>query len=189
MCFLVFPVFSQNTSVKNRFNLKASYASYHTGWSITQNSTKKIRTGKYRIEGNYGLSNTIEAGIYLGFYPSTYFVPGNDVYYISHKYIVPSYGLNLNWHILPYIIKANNFRFDLYASAKIGGDYHNIPELSTFSEKHYTELFVGSGMSFHLTKHVGLFAETGYYTIPKSEKISDLDNFLLRFGLSMNFKK
>ena len=189
ICFSAFPIIGQNTVVKNRLNIKASYAGYHTGWSIRPYSTEKIRTGTYRLEGNYGVSNNFEAGIYLGFYPSIYLEPGTGDYLITHKYIVPTYGLSLNWHILPYFIKEDFFRFDLYATTKIGGRYHNVPELDTFSEKHYTELFAGGGSAFYLNKHIGLFAEAGYYIIPKTEKISDLDHFLLRFGLSFNFKK
>jgi len=189
LCVSVFPSFGQQTYIKDRLNLKITNARYHSGWLLKENSEKKIRTGKYRIEGNYGFFNSIEVGMYLGFYVFTnYEIVGTELF-AAKKYIIPNYGINANWHIFPYFIKNDDFRFDLYVTTKIGGEYYTIPGPSTFLDRHFTEISLGSGFAFYLTKHIGLFAECGFYVIPKTEKTSDLDNFLLSYGLSFKFKK
>jgi hypothetical protein len=34
-------------------------------------------------------------------------------------FLTPFYGLSINFHLLPFIIKKEDFRFDIYATGKI----------------------------------------------------------------------
>ena len=170
-------VLGQNSYINGRLNIKTGYARYNTGSFLND---KQISIGNYRIEANYGLTNFIEAGVYLGGSRSLYYRPHS----FDKDNFVPYYGVNINYHLLPYWIKAENFRFDLYLSGKFGG--------LLFKDKwsgdsfHRVEYALGTGACFYLWKHVGLYSEYCYGNYLFSED-SFIAHTKFRYGLTLKF--
>ncbi len=182
--------FGQESYLKNRFNLKTAYSRYDTGSStFVNNKLKAIQTGNYRIEGNYGFYNSIEAGIYLGFSEYSFYdselLMQNII--VSKNYFSPSYGININVHLLPFLIKEKDFRFDFYTSAKFGGIYFTTPD-TYLNHGHFNELFIGGGFTFYIWNHVGFFAEYGFNKILNADQFNLGVNDKLRYGISIKFK-
>ncbi len=176
MCFLNYN-FGQNLSVKNRLNIKTGFAIYKP----LQN--KNIN---YRLELNYGVSNLIECGAYIG-YSNFDMIFRNEnptdsfSLYLIKKNPTLFVGLNCNFNFLPLFIKSSDFRFDLYATTKIGGQFGLINSNNLF-EGGYKEYYaLGGGLAFYPWRHVGFFAE---YTLGK---FYYSDNKKLRFGFSLKF--
>lgn len=179
--------FGQDSYIKGRLNFKTGYARYFAypgGYK-----------GNYRIEGNYGISNFIELGTYLGYSKFEY------LYKLSHDSIVGGpythkdsntlfYGISLNFHIFPLLVKEDDFRFDLYGTVKAGGLYFQEPyyifvrQHPYFVQSNKKMLFeygIGGGLSFYLGKHWGLYTE---YTIGRYYL---RNNRQLRYGLTFKF--
>lgn len=170
--------YCQTSYIKNRWNFKVSYAKYLTGRRI---GDKNETTGKWRFEGNYGILNFIETGVYFGF-------SNFQTSYPRDTYLTPSYGINVNLHIIPMFIKANDFRFDLYLSGKYGGRYITTPS-NYFIHGHYDEYGIGGGISFYLWDHIGIFTEYsfGKYHLVDFGKMTLKDNTKFRYGLTFKF--
>ncbi|NOZ45180.1 MAG: hypothetical protein GXO79_00205 [Chlorobi bacterium] len=81
--------------------------------------------------------------------------------YIVKYSNTPYYGLNLNYHLLPYLIKADDFRFDLYLTGKFGGHYIFSSENYAPENGNIFDYKIGCGISFYLWKHIGFFTEIG----------------------------
>lgn len=65
---LMLTSFGQESYIKNRLNFKAGYSRYTTGsYTVNNGKQKALTIGNYRLEANYGVSNLLEAGVYLGF--------------------------------------------------------------------------------------------------------------------------
>jgi hypothetical protein len=176
---------AQDSYLKGRLNFKAAFSRYCVG--ITSNNDY-IYTGNYRIEGNYGFFNTIEAGTYFGLSKFSVYGMNADSTFYRKDCLTPFYGVNLNFHILPIFIKQNDFRFDIYAFSKFGGFYLNIPKSSS-THRFRSELALGGGASFYPWKHVGVYCEYGY-----SDVLGKYGGFLtmdgydkLRFGMTLKF--
>ena len=101
-------------SIKNRWNIKASYSIYNQpGFNVSEKSN-------IRLELNYGFNSCLEAGIY-----------GGTQLFFSHKIvneimepktgIAPTFGVQMNFHLLPLFVLNPNSRWDLYLTAKYGG--------------------------------------------------------------------
>ena len=173
---------AQNYSLAGRWNMKLGYSSfpkqraYHSYMAFL------------RLEANYGFSKFIEGGAYIG-------TGGfdNNPYNSFNIKLMPVYGLNANFHVLPFIMHKDDFRFDLYVTTKIGGNYCNTKDVSFRTKKNLLEYGIGIGTAFYISKKFGFFAEYSYgnfdytelkyifyqYTIPPTK---------LRYGLTMKFK-
>ena len=201
-------VFGQDSYIKSRWNIKAGYARYTKPYLSSFGSNK---TSNFRIEGNYGITNLFEAGVYIGVSNQSAYrtdignvmTISNDgadtsfsdhTYMIIEYYISPSYGINLNFHILPLFIESSGFRFDLYIAGKYGGTFIPAPKDNPFRGYHH-EYGVGLGLGFYPWKRVGFFVEysVGKYhlTIPETQINQMTDGFKdrtkLRYGITIKF--
>lgn len=179
---LMLTSFGQDSYIRNRLNFKAGYSRYTTGSYSGGNSQRKANTvGNYRLEANYGISNLIEAGVFFGF--STFEsrkLNWADTTMLRNDSFTPFYGINCNLHLLPLLIKKDDFRFDLYLTGKLGGVFFTSP--SGYSPHGYsTEYGLGAGVSYYLGKHLGLYAEYCY------GKYYFKDSSKLRYGLTIKF--
>jgi hypothetical protein len=183
-------------SIKSRWNIKASYSIYNqSGFSDKSN---------IRLELNYGFNSCLEAGIYGGtqFFHSYKIM---DEIMESKTGIAPTFGVQMNFHLLPLFVQNSNSRWELYLTAKYGGilfTYEGgnatlfdgtpiyIPKASVY--KHEYCMGVGGGVYFWNV--FGLYSEIGLgefntiqyhnYISPWTEK---LKNFKLRGGLTFKF--
>jgi hypothetical protein len=177
---------SQNSLIKGRYSFKLGYASY------PEEEPNGHRIPNYRIQADYGLLKYLEVGIYAGYSRfSCYNVAGGGDQ--GHPANTLFYGANLNFNPLSFVIKAEDFRFDLYLTAKYGGHYKFIPENYSLP-RYMAEYSVGVGAAFYIWKHIGLFAEYnyGYFdyfdTIYSTTQLSTAPS-MLRFGLTYKYKR
>ncbi|MDR1181465.1 MAG: hypothetical protein LBL13_05770 [Bacteroidales bacterium] len=219
VCLLVGFIQAQNYNIKNRWNIKAGYSRYaNGGYSIgSNNDFIQKRSSNFRIEGNYGVLSCLELGLYAGIisypvYRSSN--PGaiyNDSIGLPVKKeiaVAPTFGLNVNFHILPLFVKKEDCRWDLYVCAKYGGCYlieDRMPsEAIDYSKVHYPEIKnpsdaktykheygVGIGGSVYFWKVFGLYAEcsVGQYTVfenPSFQK-NAIDYFNIRGGFTFKW--
>jgi hypothetical protein len=188
ICLFTGFIQAQNYSIKNRWNTKLSVSFNRT------NETNdplfqfdNIPTHPYkarlnvRAECNYGILNWLELGGYIGY--MRYF----NIYYNRRKYdpskqkkaLAPTFGVNINIHLLPFWVKNRNCRWELYLTAKYGGAYliNHRPYFTssvvmysddttihvvntTWSGKRYRHEFgVGIGGGVYFKNIFGLYAE------------------------------
>jgi hypothetical protein len=176
------PAIGQDSYLKNRWNLKLSGAPQFNINSKRQNA---FALG----EVNYGILNNFELGIALGFKntqvanlkPDASVPPAMNDYYLA-DYISPIYNLHLNFHLLPYLVKDKNPRFDLYLAGRLGGNYIK----SDYSDKNYFwNYFLGGGFAWYFTRSVGVYSEFGReYTMRRAFNFSDSQ---IRFGVAVKF--
>lgn len=157
---------TQNSYIKERWNIKV-------GCFLSPPLILYEKKFNYTFEFNYGISNQLELGTYIGYSPNkigTSFKTSHSIFY----------GVNANYHLLPYLLKKEHFRFDIYCSGKIGGNY--LDHLLEFPDgfildKHTVEYGIYAGIVFYLFKHLGIFTETGY------------GNFIkVRYGVAYKFE-
>jgi hypothetical protein len=153
--FMAVSVTAQDSYLKNRWNIKLAGApkfNYkHTGFLIT--------------EANYGILNNFEIGVALGLKntrisklkPGASNPPSYNDYY-SADYIMPIYNLNLNYHLLPYLVKGNNSKFDLYLSGRLGGYYINS---NAYDKPFFWNYYLGGGLAWYFTRNIGIYTEYG----------------------------
>jgi len=161
---------AQESYINKRLNFKMGYARYPEA-SLGEN------TSNFRIGANYGFTDYIEAGIYVGYgIHNNYYrvTPGEGTMMFNSNTLF--YGINGNFHILPYFIKKPNFRFDVYASGKLGAYNSFAPENSILSNGMALDYGIYGGVSFYPWKHLGLYAEYGY-----GNKTN------LRYGITLKF--
>ncbi len=131
-------IFSQNYSIKNRWTINSSYSLYAIHETrqpfiisdkdyYTKENVQKIRSN-VRININYAFLNSLEAGLYVGFmqYPvkSVPYIDTVSIVIENTEKLAPTFGININFHILPLFLKSNvKSKWDLYISAKYGGCY------------------------------------------------------------------
>lgn len=170
--------FGQESYIKNRWNYKAGYSRYRTNTSI---NNKAITVGNYRIEANYGILDLIETGVYLGYSKfETLKIDWSDSTIYNKNCPALFYGVNCNIHLLPLLVKENDFRFDLYLTGKLGGLYISSPK-GYYPQGHDAEYGLGGGVSFYIWKHLGVYAEYSY------GKYFFKDYSKFRYGLTMKF--
>ena len=177
---------SQNSLIKGRYNFKLGYTSYPEEYSHSH------RIPNYRLQADYGLLDYLEVGIYTGYSRfSCYNLAGGGDYGRPAKTLF--YGVNLNFNPLTFAIKADDFRFDTYLTAKFGGHYKFIPKNYSLP-RHMTEYSVGIGAAFYIWKHIGVFAEYnyGYFdyfkTIYNPSQIPTSSS-MLRFGIAYKYRR
>lgn len=189
----------------NKFELKLSYSGIS---STMENERELLRNGKIkphvRLNGAYKFNRNFGAGIYFGysslnhFHPDMYESTFTDSDGISKTVWVDGfdatksffYGLNLNFQLLPAIFKIDNSRFDLYTTAKIGAVTENWRTIENSSviepminNNSFTKLeySAGFGLSYFLTKKIGLFGECDF-----GKFIND-DNMRYYLGIAYKF--
>jgi len=130
----LFAVFSsghaQNYSIKNRWNTKLSISYNRTNEINTMffMSLDKVPIHPYqarlnvRAECNYGILNWLELGGYVGYmrYHNPYRVMENSK---LMALFAPTFGINTNVHLLPFWVKNNDCRYELYVTAEYGAAY------------------------------------------------------------------
>ena len=135
---------AQNYSIKNRWNTKIGYSrnqidditlpiAWPDSWGDIPTINK--RASNFRIELNYGVLNWLEVGIYGGF---THYKPNKvivflpdtliegmivDVEWTREDALAPTFGVNVNFHLLPLFVKKEKCRWEWYITAKYGGAY------------------------------------------------------------------
>ncbi|MDR0286201.1 MAG: hypothetical protein LBI03_00595 [Clostridiales bacterium] len=148
-------LYGQESYLKNRWNIKLSYAPYPTGVTTGKENVvknKSVLTTDIRLEANYGFLKFLEAGVYVGYSPfkDKYSIFGRHPY--GH---VLSYGLNANLHFLPFFKLQSEPRLDFYFTAKYGG--RSSLTSNAYGNKH--DLGFGLGFSWYFSRHTGMYAE------------------------------
>jgi len=152
ICLITIPfikIFTQETYIKNRLSFKLGNAQYKSPLSDGTFRTYAIP----KLEANYGINKYAELGIYTGFnWESSQSVMPN-IYW--------NYGINANFHILPFFIKQADSRFDLYISGKLGG-IRPLGE-NTYNPYHplWSDYGIYGGVVFYPLDHIGAFIEYG----------------------------
>jgi hypothetical protein len=168
-------VYSQDSYIKNRLNIKAGYA--HNSNFLSH--SYRFVDANYRLEANYGFLKFLETGIYLGYRWLDTYQKVDGVYHAKNVG-VPFFGVVLNVHPLTFLIKRPDFRFDLYLLARYGGYYLATPENYLPPKGFYFQYHYGVGLAYYLTKHVGIFSEYSYVNLWRP-------SWGMRFGLSLKF--
>jgi hypothetical protein len=175
--FSFFALHAQDSYIKNRWNIKAGYASY-PGIYVSK-SGMKVTYGNYRVEANYGILNFLEIGGYLGYSRLASYLPVVGKF-IWENQNTPFAGLNINLQLLPFVVKSRDFRFDLYLLGRYGGAYYSSPENYYPYKGLQFQYEHGLGVAFYLWKHVGIFGEYSFGLLAKPS-----GNF--RGGVSVKF--
>ena len=184
---LIITANSQNSYIKGRYNIKVAYSKYQPMFS------SNTKPGNWRVEINYGIVKYLETGIYFG-YSRFYTLALHQVSSGSNigRVNSPFYGINANLHILPFIVKQNDFRFDLYLMGKFGGNYYFTQDGYFPARGHRTEYGFGCGFAFYPWKHTGFYLEPSlgkysYYAFPPGTFETTIQPNL-RFGITFKFK-
>jgi hypothetical protein len=171
------------SGIKDRWNIKAGYSFLLTGNHISFDPFKHKR---YNFELNHGFLKNIEGGIYGG-YSSIKLLEISGTSGRWHTRDAFFYGLNCNFHLLPYLIKKDDLRLDLYITGKIGA-------ITIERFKSFEEHCLGGGATVYLWKHLGIFGE---YNVGKFSKkpVNSGSNFYyspvnkkVTLGLAVKFK-
>lgn len=175
--------FSQNTSLNERLSLKLGHSNTPKFWDFSDD----IAFGNVRFEANYVLFNFIEPGLYLGYSnfkniegplspstPTTFSSP--------YKSNALFYGLNTNFHILPFVIREGRVRIDLYVGAKLGMISMIAPVNSLYKGTVFDYGLLG-GVNYFIAKNWGVYVE---YGVSKKVNFSDSEPNL-RYGFVVKF--
>jgi len=193
---LSFNLSGQNLSVKGRWNIKAGFALYkefnedYDVLFFIENSPifserRFARQPNPRIELNYGVLNWLETGAYVGFMMYRYIPaakllqgffwldPDKDFEYAY----APTFGININVHILPFFVKNPKCHWDFYVPLRYGGCYltkwydnkYGIPnvEIGTWDDvdaapngrKYRHEYCAGLGAAVYIKNIMGFYVE------------------------------
>lgn len=194
ICFLcsicVTSVSAQNSFIIGRWNGK-----FGINWLPKADESSAIRPA-VRFEANYGITRYIEAGLYAGAafpHGMIYEFTDNSISGYGTFTVMPTYGINVNFHPLPLLIKKDDFRFDLYIAAKFGGHYCSIAEGNVPTHGNMVEYGLGLGFSFYIFQQLGLFAEYSYGQYDYFDEVkfsfrNPVPPTALRYGLTMKFK-
>ncbi len=179
---------AQSSYLKGRLNIKSGISIY------PQRSDHDPKPINLRLEAKYGVWRVLEAGAYLGIGRYTYWLPLENNSRSALTTFSPFYGIQTNFHLLPFLIKKNDFRFDLYLSGKFGGNYLSIPNGSDPKPGHHAEYGLGCGLAFYIWNHTGFYAEYSigkysYYTLPLGFGFENGLKSNLRFGITYKYKR
>ncbi len=171
---------AQETNKIDKLNFKLGYSRYTDTEFFFDNFLKhdwddKTPVGNIRLSTNYVINKYIDAGLYFGYSLYKTYIP----YVYSIDYVDVSsimYGVSSNIHFLPFFIKMERSRIDVYASLHYGGIHLFEPEGGINTKKNYTEYGIYGGLAFYPFRHLGFYAEYGY---------GKYANW--RYGLSLKF--
>ncbi|MCL2131458.1 MAG: hypothetical protein FWH36_03235 [Lentimicrobiaceae bacterium] len=177
-------LYAQNYSIKNRWNTKLSLSFNRTNefndpFIVFDKITPHPLQARLnaRTECNYGVLNWLELGGYIGYirYKNFYYGWNGDK---KKTFFAPTFGVNVNVHLLSFWAKNKDSRWELFLTAKYGGAYlvnHvefwcvNFITLSNgtmqryemrFGPKRYRHEFgIGIGGGVYFKNVFGLYAE------------------------------
>ena len=178
LIFLVFfaslcPVQSQNYSIKNRWNTKLSLSFNRTNYpnDVPLMHWDNVPVHPFqaklniRAECNYGVLNWLELGGYLGYirYRNYYYIVKNSKPPWIYAF-APTFGVNVNVHLLPFFVDNKDCRWEWYVTAKYGGAYliNHVPFSSYYfcsGERYRHEFGIGMGGGVYFWNLFGLYAE------------------------------
>jgi len=172
--------------IKNRITFKPGFSLYN---SITKVNNEFEKVPNINFEINYGTAGFLETGVYVGFsnFDVHKYNPADSIF-TSGKSLATYYGANINVHFLPLLIQPEDFRFDFYATTKIGARHLSGAE-STVPKNEF--IWAGGvGLSFYLWKKTGFFVESTYgkYNFHEFLVESVTDNINWRYGITFKFK-
>ena len=212
---------AQINSINNRWTINCSYSLYPTYETtmpfIESTKNQNINTQRHKLRSNFrlnvncGILYCLEIGTYMGFmhYPtekviSFYHITLDSLHYMvrlnteKSQKLAPTFGVNINLHILPFIKTDTKFKWDLYVSAKYGGCYfisykngYSIPISSIHYHKdelypYRHEYGIGIGGSVYFWNLVGLNMEFSFGQFSYWPRIFS-KNFNLRGGIVFKF--
>lgn len=177
----------ENTTFFHHYYCRLGYSHY------PKKNERSAIMPALRAELNYGITKYIETGLYAGMgimealiYKTPYTAYGRTkpIFY---------YGMNANFHLVPLILKNENFRFDGYIATKFGGHYCSIPKGNFPTGGNMFEYGIGMGVAYYLNRTLGIFAEYsyGYYDYFDEKAFigyKPVPPHALRYGLTMKFK-
>lgn len=183
--------YGQNYSIKNRLNTRVSVSFNQTNqlfrhyqWLEPIRTTFQSRANM-RADCNYGVLNWLEVGGYIGYIRYENALKGFYFHYNKPENIykelpldfAPTFGINANVHLLPFLKVKKNCRWEWYLTAKYGGAYliGHVPYHSSaiifdgktgyrkeidFGEARYRHEFgIGMGSGVYFWKGLGVYAE------------------------------
>jgi hypothetical protein len=133
---------SQNSYIKNRWNVKLAYQNEKT--PLSSNIDNEINAKGLNLAVNYGAFNNFEFGVNFGYSAN-----------LDYDFNTINYSINSNYHILPYFIKTEDFRLDAYLTGDLGGVS---AEFSNYKTQRMIYR-IGAGVAFYPLKHIGIFGE------------------------------
>ena len=179
----------QSYDIANRWNIKAGYSRNVLNVlfipisenPITLKEYKRKRSSNFRIEGNFAPIRFLEVGVYTGFMVYTTdrvigFTEYEFMNYqglfetIAEKAMILNFGINANLHLLPFFVKKENCRWDLYVCAKYGGTvltktkFPYLPLSIGYSSTapYIQEYGIGIGGSVYFWNVFGLYTECSF---------------------------
>ncbi|MBN1116427.1 MAG: hypothetical protein JXA77_04455 [Bacteroidales bacterium] len=179
-------ILAQEQKLGESLSFKVGYSKYQNTEFCFANYLKDYfdknynKVGNIRLSADFELNKYTDAGLYFGY----------CLYETQKKLLEDStnrswsfeaansimYGLNSNLHILPFFIKKESYRLDVYCSFQMGV-VHLLESDECINDKHtYLEYGIYGGLAFYPFDHLGLYAEYGY------AKYSNL-----RYGLGLRF--
>jgi len=184
-------------SIQNRWNIKANYSIYNTSASFLFSEKTNIR-----LELNYGFNSCLEVGIYGGI--QTFFTSKTVEGVLTPKTgTAPTFGAQVNFHLLPLFVQNPNSRWELYLTAKYGGvifihretkgiTADGTPFYFPKANEYKHEYCMGVGGGVYFWKVFGLYAELGLGEFnrvnrPINNLVDKLGHFKLRGGFTFKF--
>lgn len=176
MLFLSTGVYAQDKSfIKDRWTINASVIP-------DQKSPGRTPRHEFKLSAHYGVNKFLESGLYIGTAKYFYMIDDYNSLGIGDKIL---YGVSAKAHLLPFVIDAEDFRFDLYLNTRIGVDHYPETMLPGISGNTF-RFHGGAGLAFYPFKHLGLFTEYGY----DNHGILDAtDHWSWEFGVVYKFRR
>jgi len=112
-----------------------------------------------------------------------------------YRGFAPLFGVNANFHILPFLVKSKDCHWDLYLTAKYGGCYLPHVEFEDADNdypygKYRHEYGLGIGICYYFKNIIGLYAEgaVGQFSFyPNPFLVDSESNLSFRIGRVLKF--
>ncbi len=175
LALVLLQISAQESYIKNRWNIELSR-------KMQQGENEFMMSDDpfYHLGVNYGFFNHFEFGVNTAFSSSSLGIRKRLKYYT-----------NCNFHILPFFVDSDDFRFDIYLISKVGGITYFHPPYTLENEgalieieAHRTHNFYyggGGGIAFYPLRHFGVFSEFTY------ENFYNTKAMFFKYGLSVKF--
>jgi hypothetical protein len=121
-----------------------------SGWPEYVDNNRVFHNGHVELQVSKRVHKFLEAGL------STALYSGYDDY--SRGFL--NFGAVGNWHFLPLLIDKENLRFEAYLSGKLG--LVNYFQTNNNSQSVWGRYYIGTGVAYYLTRHLGVYFEYGY---------------------------
>lgn len=178
-------------SVKNRWTIKASVSGYKC-WDKDLfimfgdfERDNNVRRVNFRLEADYGLTKHLEVGLFAGFQDYKYVkileaMNPEETFAIMKRTVAPTFGVGLNFHLLPIFVEEKNCRWDLYLTAKYGGcflPHVEVDELDDVRTHYAHEYGAGLGIAYYIRNRAGFFAEFMFGNYSYFSNVQSSSNF------------